>query len=147
MKTIMLALSLLAISLAAHHSAYGQCSPVLRAEVPFDFVVNGKSAKAGNYTIEKTNCLTATPTVVLRDGKGKPLGVINRSAVEVFPRASVRAPLLTFERSGGEMMLSEVLDPAGRYSFRIRKDRRVRDLAGKQLTERVTVPLLKGCLL
>ena len=98
--------------------ARAQCGPVLRADVPFDFVVNGQEAKAGKYLIEKTNCHTSTPLAVLRDAAGDAIGVVYRSTVEIRSRSAAAA--MVFAEHGGKWFLYELRDVDGRYSFQTR---------------------------
>ena len=97
--------------------AGAQCGPALQAEIPFDFVVNGREAKAGTYLIEKSNCGASTPIVVLRDASGRSLGVTIRSVTGRRTRPS--ATSIIFVGYGDKRFLSEVNDPDGRYSFRV----------------------------
>ena len=105
----------------------GQCGPALRADIPFDFVVNGREARAGEYLIERASCLTSMPTVVLRDSGGRSLGVINRFPVEIRGRKD--APSIVFEDYDGKRFLSEVHAVGGRYSFRTRQGKAETGLA------------------
>ena len=121
--------------------ADAQCGPALRAHIPFDFVVNGREAKAGAYIIDRTNCTTASPTVVLRDEGGRSLGIINHSAVELRQRPG--SPRVVFEDYGGKRVLTEVHDPKGRYSFRINPGRAETKLARSSKPLRTSVPAVE----
>lgn len=123
-------------------AAFGQCSPRLTAEIPFDFVVNGRSAASGTYTIEKTNCTTSIPMVLMRDAAGRSLGLINIAAVELGLKNGERSPSMTFQFSGGQRVLTEVIDPPGRYSFRIPLRSGDRQLAKKAGARRTSIPLV-----
>jgi hypothetical protein len=141
MKNIILKLTLIAIIPFAITEAAAQCSPRLRADIPFDFVLNNKLVKAGTYSLEKTDCSTAVPLVVLRDSEGSSLGIVNRSATEIdSPKAHEQGSLI-FARYGDSYFLSEVRDPLGRYSFRLRLGSDETQLAGSSNRSSFTVQL------
>jgi len=141
MKTVILKATLIAIVPFLITEALGQCSPNLRAEIPFDFVLNNKQIKAGKYTLEKTDCRTAAPLVVLRDAKGRSVSIVNRAATPLdLPKAHEQGALI-FARYGDSYFLSEVRDPSGQYSFRLRTGKDELLLARSSERNQVSIPI------
>ena len=143
MKNAILKLALIALIPLTITEASAQCSPALRADIPFDFSVNDKQFKRGKYTLETAGCSHATPFVILRDAEGKSLGIVNRVATEIDSPKAPDQGRLVFVRYGDSYFLSEVRDPLGRYSFRVRPGT-VEDLLARSTKQTpVTVQLDK----
>jgi hypothetical protein len=78
----------------------------LEANVPFDFMVNGKTLPAGQYTVEQGN---AQNVLVIRSWETKQaIGVIAQR-LEV---SAGTKPQLTFHRYGDQYFLAQVIDGA-----------------------------------
>ena len=95
-----------AILLSAAGTAHASPSPVLTANVPFAFSVNGQHFAAGKYTVERDD---TAPSVLLIHGQGN-----NRAAVfiETIPNGehdpAGSKPILTFNKNEKEYRLSTV---------------------------------------
>jgi hypothetical protein len=139
MKNVILKATFIAIAPLLVTEALAQCPSNLRAEIPFDFTLNDKQIKAGNYTLEKLDCNTATPLVVLRDAEGRSLGIVNRSATPIGSPKAREQGTLTFVRYGDAYYLSEVRDPLRQYSFRLRSGKKERLLARSSQRNTVSV--------
>jgi hypothetical protein len=103
-------------------NAAAQCPPQMRAEIPFDFSLGKREYKAGSYLIEKINCSTATPNVVLRTRTGKALAMVSSFPGDSFDssRPSDVTKLLFVNREG-YWRLAEMVEAGGRYSLGMRK--------------------------
>jgi len=104
---------LLALSLVASAQAQMPGVPI-RASIPFDFMVRGKTLPAGNYEIER---VTEDPSgLVLRNVNNKHEHIV----FETEPMQGKRIPghnVLVFNRYGDDYFLSEVVtagDQTGR---------------------------------
>lgn len=139
--SVMAIVGLLALSLAATAQAQMPGVPV-RATIPFDFIVRGKTLPAGNYEIER---VTEAPSgLLLRN-------VNNRHEHIVFETEPIEGRrisnhnVLVFNRYGGEYFLSEVVtagEQTGRELAPTKAERALkREMAAKNQTqpESVTV--------
>lgn len=84
-------------------SAFAQ-SPTLKANIPFDFQINGKAMTAGEYTIAEP----ASPrgTVIIRGGQKKSAAAAIFQAVEANKTSP--ATQLVFHRYGNEYFLAQM---------------------------------------
>lgn len=134
--------SLLALSFVATVRAQEPGVPV-RATIPFDFIVRGKTLPAGNYEIER---VTEEPTgLLLRNVNNKHEHIVFETQ-PVEERRIPRHNVLVFNRYGGEYFLSEVVtagEQTGRELAPSHAERTLRrDMAKNQAqAETVTVAL------
>ena len=141
MKNIILTIALFIVIPFTLTTAAAQCSPALRAEIPFDFTINKKEIKAGSYTLSKADCNTGNALIVLRDGEGRFVAVVNRSATPVdSPKAGEHAALL-FVRYGHSYFLTEVRAPSANFSFQLRPGKHELLLARSSDRKQVSVPV------
>ena len=109
-KLLLQVLVTLSVGLAAAASGTAQGSQTYRAHIPFDFTVNDKVMKAGDYRIGPITGLTdqrALRILNLDDNTSRVLGFVT-IGTESWDEAGGK---LTFARSGGEYTLSNVETP------------------------------------
>ena len=104
-----------------------QPKPVLKAEIPFDFMVGTNLLPAGKYTIEAG---PGASSIVLQSSDHR----IARFANTVLVQAGRRddKSRLVFNRHGGEYFLSQIWSGNGRAGDRIPISKRERELTAKQ---------------
>jgi hypothetical protein len=102
MKKQLLALVGLGLLLATA-SASAQTLKV-KADIPFDFVVNKASMPAGEYTIQSLGDLT--PVLVIRDANGKAKEMVVPNSCESLNKA--QQTKLVFHRYGDRYFLSQI---------------------------------------
>ena len=134
--------SLLALSLAATARAQEPGVPV-RASIPFDFIVRGKTLPAGNYEIER---VTEDPSgLLLRNVNNRHEHIVFETE-PVEGRRISRHNVLVFNHYGADYFLSEVVtagEQTGRELAPSRAERMLRrEMAKNQAQpESVTVAL------
>ena len=141
MKNIILTIALFTVIPFTVATAGAQCSPSLRAEIPFDFVLNNKEIRAGSYTLSKADCNTANPLVVLRDNTGRFIGIVNRSAVPIDSPNAHEPASMVFARYGDSYFLTEVRAPSANFSFQLRPGKHELLLARSSDSKQVSVPV------
>lgn len=121
-KQILILVTLgLAVNLAAA-PAYAQA---VKAEVPFSFVVLGKTLPAGEYT------MTSAPhQLKIKDAKQRLVAVV--IADEVSSRAAGRTGQIIFHCYGDRCFLSELQSPAEGNGRQLLMSRMEADLAKEQ---------------
>ena len=96
-----------AIMLGGLTVANGQVAPQsqIKTDVPFSFVVNGKTYPAGSYSFGRLNTSSDASQIVMRGGKGEPV------ILDTLPTISAEAPSethLVFEKVAGQYFLSQI---------------------------------------
>ena len=112
-------LSLFALFCACAHAQ--SVNPTLRAHVPFEFRIDGKTLPAGDYTVTFVNRETNLQTLLVKSADGHSACFMRAAAVE--GRAVSEDGRLVFNRYGGEYFLSQVWTPADRTGLALRKSR------------------------
>jgi hypothetical protein len=102
-KLAVLSISALVVALAVPMLA--QSSMRLKANIPFEFVVSGKTLPAGEYSID-----TASSQVVVRSIAQSAGAIAIGNNVDVKGTDPTAATKLVFNRYGDKYFLSEVLD-------------------------------------
>lgn len=92
------------LTLLAAGSAFAQNVHV-RANIPFDFIVDKGKLAAGQYDLSSLNTATGR-TLLLKNSDGKPLRMINANAVSSIQPSSKTK--LVFERYGDRYFLSQI---------------------------------------
>lgn len=92
-------------------TARGSTSPVLHADVPFPFVVNGQAFPAGKYKIERDD--TSSILLIREEGTGHAAKFISTTPDGGKDPAGSR-PALTFKRHENEYRLASVWESQGR---------------------------------
>lgn len=103
MKRQVLSLAAVLATLLVSGSAYAQTMRI-KANVPFDFVISGRTMPAGAYSIEAYS--NDGKTLLLRSDAGKAKGMINTISAESL-KASDRTKLV-FHRYDNRYFLSQV---------------------------------------
>jgi hypothetical protein len=85
---------------------FAQGTHLLRATIPFDFVVRGKQMPAGVYNVKKTN-MAASATLMIQSNDGK-IGMFAPTSPGKAPKERESKSELVFYRIGGEYYLTEV---------------------------------------
>lgn len=87
----------------------------LKAEIPFEFVVNGETFPPGTYLVETPSDTVDSPVLTIQrheDGEVEDLTFID--VLTVPAGESERGPRLEFERVGGLNFLDEVVPLHGK---------------------------------
>lgn len=110
---------------AAVASASAQSFTNIRANIPFDFTVGGKTLPAGKYTVQRINPNSAD-TLLIRseDGKAGAIGLTNAVQASTSPAQAK----LIFHRYGNSYFLSEVWTDGDDIGRRLLKSRSEREL-------------------
>lgn len=98
-------------------AAVGQVPRQYRAQIPFDFTVNGRDYKAGEYLVRPVNSDSGSLAIALTDrrtGKGRVIGLA--SALALHNR---RNGTLIFSDAGGRYSLLRMDMPT--FDLKIRK--------------------------
>lgn len=111
------------ISLAAAGTVSAQ-DALLRANIPFNFVINGKTLPAGDYTVRQNR---AQGTVVVRAADSS-VGVLSTVLPTVAPFARAGNARLVFHVSGDRYFLEQIWEDASNGS-ELPKARYERELA------------------
>ncbi len=99
-------------------SAQAQVSQIYRAEIPFDFSVNGVEFKAGSYSIRMLNSNTNSGPVILQGRTGGDHRIL--SSGSGGSRSKGNEGKLVFVQIGTSYSLKEVLTPTFGTKLRIR---------------------------
>jgi len=96
-----------AIMLGGLTVANAQVAPQsqIKTDVPFSFVVNGKTYPAGMYSFARLNTSSDASQIVMRGSKGEPV------ILDTLPTISTSAPNethLVFEKVAGQYLLSQI---------------------------------------
>jgi hypothetical protein len=84
----------------------------VRVNVPFDFSVNGKTLKAGTYTISRAE--DSTPSMmVIQSANGQPQSVFFATALTSLQTGST----LSFHHYGDSYFLTHITNASGKYSL------------------------------
>jgi hypothetical protein len=95
-----------AMLICAAGTAQASTTTVLRANVPFPFVVNGKNLPAGKYTVQRDD--TAPGILVVRQAEGKYAAAIVSTIPDSGKDPAGSKPALTFKRYENQYRLSNV---------------------------------------
>ena len=141
MLRIATSLSLFAVFCVCAHAQSVKSG--LRAHVPFDFRIEGKTMPAGDYTVTFVNRESNLQTILVKSADGHKACFVRATPVEA--RAVAESGKLVFNRYGGDYFLSQVWTPAERAGLQLRKSRSERsiELAGAKV-ETATVRLGAG---
>ena len=123
MKTNQLRTLIAAVLTAA--SAAAQSSTTLKANVPFDFIVNNRTLPAGQYTVDSR---VAFGTLMIRSADGK--GVAIALARPLYSTVARKEGSLVFHRYGYAHFLSQVWSP-GNNGRQLPTTGRERELAAR----------------
>jgi hypothetical protein len=113
----------------------------LRADIPFDFVVRGKTLPAGNYEIKRIN--DSPEGLIIRNINDKHEHVMFET-LSVDTRMAPRRGEIVFHRYGDSYFLAEVLTPGeeiGRELVPSRAERQLKRELASNKTEAETVAL------
>jgi hypothetical protein len=126
-------------------SAFAQAKSPLQANIPFNFIVGGKTLPAGTYILERIDRQTIQETVLIRSADGRASGMVRMMPGQT---KSVQAQArLIFNRYGERFFLSQLVAPGGDLELpKSRIERALeRELAGRDQSktgrERMTLIL------
>jgi hypothetical protein len=108
---------------AAVVSANGQTSQLVRADIPFDFIIAGKTLPSGKYTVRATTSDGQSFSISSRNG----MAAISLSRA-VAEKSEKRNARMVFHRYGQQYFLAEVWsgDSYGRQLRPCKKERNLR---------------------
>jgi len=119
--------------LLASTAAYAQTIN-MRADVPFDFVVNGSTLPSGEYTIRSTN--SAGRVLSLSGAAQGPLFFLANTCRSTQASAQTK---LVFIHDRDGYLLSEMWVEGNSTGIQLPKSRRARQIADSVTSERVVV--------
>lgn len=122
-KTLSFALTLITFCLLAGN-LFGQSNMVLRANVPFDFVADGKAFPAGNYEITQL----AEKFLVLRNMRANS-SAIERTVNDPTAPAARGTNTLVFHLIQGHYFLAQVRTSATQLTHNLGVSEREKELA------------------
>jgi hypothetical protein len=123
-------------------SALAQRSPLLSADVPFDFYLKGKKIPAGEYTVERVNGDSTQAIMVLRrKSDGSSVAMITGLLSDVRSGSDTGVAALTFDRIASNYYLSGIDNPAGNYSASFPRRKRSRGEIGQLSVKPETVSI------
>ncbi|HZE72903.1 MAG TPA: hypothetical protein VE135_25605 [Pyrinomonadaceae bacterium] len=131
---------LLALMLAVPASAQ-EPGTAMRADIPFDFIVRGKTLPAGNYEIERIN--DSPEGLIIRNINDKHDHAMFET-LSVETRITPSTGEIVFHRYGDSYFLAEVLTPGeqiGRELVPSRAERQLKRELASNKTEAETVAL------
>ena len=123
MKTNLLRASLIAVVAAA--AAFAQNPDRLRANVPFDFSVNGVKVKAGEVSVARST--SSKDVLIVRTYGNAGIMVLTNDLRQQTPGRDAR---LVFHRYGDVYFLSEIWGPEA-SGAKLSESRRERELSAK----------------
>ena len=91
-------------------SSLARATSPYHLNVPFDFTVNGKLMKAGNYEIQFGIAASSAGSFLIRSADGKNAALVTPAATRQFPK-EMKDINVVFEKSGDAYSLSEVYSP------------------------------------
>lgn len=123
LNTTTLGIAAMLMLVAAVSSAQAQGSATLRADIPFDFTVSGKTLPAGTYTVRQASSNDlATLSITSIEGKG---GAFFHSIL-LDDRTGQSQAKLVFHRYDDRYFLSEVWSPVDEGAFGVPESREER---------------------
>jgi hypothetical protein len=122
------------IAAIAATAAWAQNVDPLKANVPFNFIVNGKKVQGGEVTVERS-FISGVLTISTNGRAGA--AVISTALQSPTPPGKAR---LVFHRYGDTYFLAEVWD-AGDYGRKLPETSRERELSAKGPAEAKTIAL------
>jgi len=100
---MMLAIVIFTLGITSGSQAQIDPRPILRADIPFDFIAGGMQLPAGQYTLLHVG---GANTIMLRNAQGHGEALLRVSVSEVNPQDATT--MLTFTQYGNKIFLSEV---------------------------------------
>ena len=123
LKAVTMLVSIIALAFMTAVATNAQSGrQTLRANVPFDFVVGGKTLAAGEYTVAKVN---QDATGIQVSGSANHQNAI-RLSIPVQAKASEQRAMLIFHRYGDQYFLAQVWNSATNVGMEIRKSHQER---------------------
>ena len=99
----------------------------VRANVPFDFVVDNVTLPAGAYSIQSINDGIGSPTLLVRGSDNQVMRLVGSNAAEHFK--SAEKSHLLFHRYGDTYFLAQIWMEGDKYGRELRKTRREAEIA------------------
>src|SRR5688500_6389205 len=123
-KYVLSALLLSFAFLISVEQANAQIGRKIRAEIPFEFSVGGKTFEAGKYVFAGINNLSGTKTFQLIDEKNNSLTIIITQPFIATLTSKSDKVSLYFRRYDNQYFLSGISDPVNSLSVEVRKSRK-----------------------
>jgi hypothetical protein len=136
-RQVLTLVGVLSLLLAAG-SAYAQSIRV-KADVPFDFIVDQTTLSSGQYTLET---LSPDRVLLIRGSDGKAIAMVVSNGIESTKPAEHSK--LVFQRYGGRYFLSQIWVQGNNAGHQLRKSAREREMArNSRPQEAIVMALLK----
>ena len=98
---------LLSLTVGISGLAQAQSGSLYRANIPFDFSVNGKLFKAGEYSIKFGFVRDSPASFLISSADGKEVAVINNTLLENVSELNEDAQIV-FDKDGDDYALAEI---------------------------------------
>ena len=105
-------------------SANAQSTPLVTADVPFDFIVSNKTLPSGKYTVKSATSDGRGLSISSREGKSSAIVL----TVDVAQTSKMRIARMVFHRYGQQYFLAEIWsgDNWGRQLMECKRERNLR---------------------
>ena len=134
MKKLATVLSLVLMLAVISVSAFNYVPTVIRAEIPFDFIVKDKTVPAGTYTVSQSS-QRRPDVLVIQDLDGRSHGVVDTQVTlpkggwYVFSASGEYDAKLVFNRYGNQYFLSQIWTAGKADGYEVYKSHKERELA------------------
>ena len=111
------------------------------ADVPFNFMVDGKELKAGKYTVSRISTINSLGALIIRSADSKQAANFNVNGVTDKEEAQ---PRLVFHRYGNQYFLAQIFDGEGNQGYGLMKSKAEREAAkrGDVISQNTAEPVV-----
>ncbi len=118
------AMAMLVLALLATTTAFSETRFLMRVKVPFDFLIQGRTLPAGEYSIEGTGI--GKGGLLFRSLDGKAIAIINAFDTQTYLKEGHRAEVL-FNKYGDTYFLSSVWPDGGETGKQLPRSKQERE--------------------
>ncbi len=104
------AMAMLVLAFIGTTIAFGETTFLMRVKIPFEFLIEGRTLPAGEYSIEGTNI--GTGGMLFRSLDGKVSAIVNAFDTQTYLKEGHRAEVI-FNKYGDTYFLSSVWPDGG----------------------------------
>jgi hypothetical protein len=131
MKTLIYSIVVILFAGCCFLSVDAQVHSHVKAAIPFDFSLQGRTFTAGEYVISSLNPESDGGRLVFRPIEGKNGQIAILTAVSPTGRENAEGPSLIFNRYGSKYFFSELRNPSENFAARARQSLQEKKLAEK----------------
>ncbi len=111
--------------------ASAQVHSQVKAAIPFDFTLQGRNFKAGNYVISSINPESDGRGLAFRQMDVKRGQIVILTPATVERSKNTAGPVLIFNRYGSKYFFSEMRNPSENFAARARRSKQEEKMAEK----------------